>query len=143
MTRIDPIRHDQVSILNDKHLGSAWNEVPRIITEVEKLIESGRTVTIPERFTFNGGHMKFFYNKIEFIEDRLAALFLESTKRGFNWDYHKYDNYLRRCHLIREMHPEFYNDWEPTQDEIYLGMARLISRKFKTKMAVVGREIIE
>ena len=40
--------------------------------------------SIPEKFTLNTGHVKFFYNKGEYLHKRYDAIVEEMKRRGMN-----------------------------------------------------------
>ena len=68
--------------LNDKMLMAEHREIKRIPNSIKK----GRYSLngIPDRFTLGTGHVKFFYNKLEYLHDRYIDLYNECIKRGFN-----------------------------------------------------------
>ena len=68
--------------LTDKHLMAEHREIKRI----PNLIKKGRYNLdgIPDKFTLGTGHVKFFYNKLEYLHDRYVDLYDECIKRGFN-----------------------------------------------------------
>ena len=39
---------------------------------------------MPDKFTLGTGHVKFFYNKLEYLHYRYLELYDECVKRGFN-----------------------------------------------------------
>jgi hypothetical protein len=68
--------------LNDKMLMAEHREIKRIPNSIKK----GRYSLngIPDRFTLGTGHVKFFYNKLEYLHDRYIDLYNECIRRGFN-----------------------------------------------------------
>ena len=68
--------------LNDKMLIAEHREIKRI----PNCIKKGRYSLngIPDKFTLGTGHVKFFYNKLEYLHDRYIDLYNECIKRGFN-----------------------------------------------------------
>ena len=140
MTRINCVHP---SMLSDQHLLASWKEYPRIITAVEKLIEKGKTtddVDIPEKYTFGAGHCKFFYDKLLWLGDMICDVADEMKRRDFNINEDIMDEITWRLSKFSE---EWCGGWWPTPDDIYLNMARLVERNFKTKMRVEGRNIVE
>ena len=80
MTRINTgIR---ASELPDKLLLAELREIKRIPNVIAK--GNYRMENIPERFTLGTGHVKFFYNKLEYLLERYNELRDEAIKRGFN-----------------------------------------------------------
>lgn len=80
MTRINA--NISVKKLCDSHLLAEHRE----ITRVPNTIKSGRAIIkdIPKKFTLGTGHVKFFYNKLGFIEKRYNQLYDECIARGFD-----------------------------------------------------------
>jgi hypothetical protein len=68
--------------LNDKMLMAEHREIKRI----PNCIKKGRYSLkgIPDKFTLGTGHVKFFYNKLEYLHDRYIDLYNECIRRGFN-----------------------------------------------------------
>jgi hypothetical protein len=68
--------------LNDKMLIAEHREIKRI----PNCIKKGRYNLdgIPSVFTLGKGHVKFFYNKLEYLHDRYVDLYNECVNRGFN-----------------------------------------------------------
>jgi len=62
---------------------------------------------IPEEFTLNKGHVKFFYNKGLYLEKRYNQLVTEMKKRGFNPNPKR--QFPKEIFL-----PNLYNDWNPS-----------------------------
>ena len=73
--------------LTDQHLIAELRELPRIFTAVNKRIENDQNFNdIPEKFTLGTGHVRFFYNKLSFLEIRHLLLKNEYRIR-FNKDW--------------------------------------------------------
>lgn len=73
--------------LTDQHLIAELRELPRIFTAVRKRIEEGKGFDdIPKEFTLGTGHMKFFYNKLNYLELRHEWL-REEYKKRFKKDW--------------------------------------------------------
>jgi hypothetical protein len=80
MTRINcGVNADE---LPDKILLAELREIKRI----PNAIRNGRYSLngIPEEFTLGTGHVKFFYDKLEYLYERYQALRSEALDRGFN-----------------------------------------------------------
>jgi deoxyribonuclease (pyrimidine dimer) len=73
------------SELNDLMLRAEHREIKRI----PNVIKSGRFSMKgqPKEFTLGTGHVKFFYDKILYLEERYELLYRECIKRGFNMTY--------------------------------------------------------
>lgn len=79
MTRINvgvPVKE-----LTNKHLIAEHREIKRI----PNMVGSGRAkvVDIPKEFTLGTGHVKFFYNKLGYLQKRYIELYKECIERGF------------------------------------------------------------
>jgi len=70
------------SELVNKHLLAEHREIKRI----PNCIKSGRYSMIgqPDTFRLGTGHVKFFYDKINYLRLRYISLYEECIKRGFN-----------------------------------------------------------
>lgn len=71
--------------LSSKHLIAEHREIKRI----PNCIKHGRfnLNNQPAQFTLGTGHVKFFYNKLQYLKDRYEQLYEECKKRGFNVTY--------------------------------------------------------
>jgi len=90
--------------LTDKHLLAEHREIKRI----PNCIAKGRYNMdgIPEKFKLGKGHVKFFYNKLEYLFTRYVKLYLECKNRGFN-----VQNYSKAWDNLPE---ELMNQYKPT-----------------------------
>ena len=77
---------------------------------------------IPEQFTLNAGHVKFFYDKGKFLAERFKQLRDELVKRGFNLN----DEIGFDTSFFQD---GFYNDWTPTEES-----KRLIRERIKERI---------
>ena len=121
MTRINAnIPHAE---LCDSHLLAEHRE----ITRVANTIKSGRAIIkdIPKKFTLGTGHVKFFYNKVGFIQKRYNSLYNECVARGFNIES-KHDSF-------EDIPNHLFKDWEPTEEANLLIRQRIKERLSKMK----------
>lgn len=126
MTRINII---PVECLSNEHLLAEYRELPRVFTAVKKLIEQGKTpedIEISNKYVLGKGHVKFFYTKMIWLFNRFNELVLELEERKFNID-------LKLCKSISDQwaiffETEWWNDYTPTHNDMYLNMARLVVR---------------
>jgi len=76
--------------LYDQHLIAEYREIPRIPNAVRKLLETKGSFDIlkslPESYVLGTGHVKFFYDKLQYIKNRHDSLKVEGKRRGFNLD---------------------------------------------------------
>ena len=118
MTRINcAIRPSELS---NKHLLAEHREIKRI----PNCIKSGRynLKDIPENFTLGKGHVKFFYNKLLYLQKRYLDIYQECINRGFNiTSYHDAFNALP-SHLN--------NNYTETERDRHILLERLLERDF-------------
>lgn len=117
-------------MLTDKHLLAEYKEITRPFGKVRKRMADNTMgkVKIPETYVLGAGHETFFFNKLRYLWRRYDALFGELIRRGVNLDRAKfYQIHRDLCSLDLKRSP-YWNDWEPSQDDIYLNFARLCKR---------------
>lgn len=115
MTRINVV---PVEELTDQHLFAEYREITRLFPLSLKANERGFEQTIPE-YVLGSGHVKFFYDKLGFIEERYFNLKEELLLRGYNITLK--DDIVH----YRELIPAMYNDYVPTDDAIKISRARI------------------
>ena len=76
--------------LQKRHLQAEYHEIVRVPTMLRKSLQTKSVSeilrSIPIKFTLNTGHVKFFYNKLDFLEKRYEALVKEMQRRGMKPD---------------------------------------------------------
>ena len=125
MTRINVV---PVQTLKNDHLLAEYKEITRPFNKVIKRLEKGKTdINIPKSYRLGSGHETFFFDKLKWLYNRYHALRIELIRRGFKIDLEKYDEI--RCSFYRQLSStQFWNDWQPTPEDMYLNMARLCVR---------------
>jgi deoxyribonuclease (pyrimidine dimer) len=115
MTRINCV---PVEELTDKHLLAEYRELPRISALSHKWRQKAMD-TLPETYRLGEGHVKFFYNKGEYLRRRFEEQIVpEMQKRGFKTNFTKY-----------RLHPEgLNNDWRPREQDISINKQRILDR---------------
>ena len=108
--------------LKRMHLIAEYREITMVPAALRRSL---RTKTkedilksIPKKFTLNAGHVKFFYDKQEFLRKRFHALCTEMARRGYKFDP------AREIPFIG-FDPAFNNDWAATQDDDALVQERI------------------
>ena len=118
MTRINLL---PVSILLDQHLLAEYRELPMVGAAIPRSTPTSRR-KIPESYILGTGHVKFFYNKLPFLEQRWKELVRELKKRGF-----KINPKQRQTHFDK-----FYEDeqieWQPNNIERRISADRIYER---------------
>ena len=122
MTRINIVPTEELS---DQHLVAEYRELFMVGSALARTLKSPNRdkslSSIPEKFTLNTGHVKFFYNKGEYLHKRYIALQEEMKARGMNPDPDRV--------FKREQWPdELYNDWTPSEQEQAILRERLQER---------------
>ena len=74
--------------------------------------------SIPKKFTMGAGHVKFFYDKIWFLQKRFNALCDEMESRGYTPD-------RDRSIAFKYWNSMWYNDWKANMDDNALVMERI------------------
>lgn len=120
MTRINVV---PVKELCDKHLLAEYRELPRVFG-LAKVCHD-----IPTQYTLGKGHVKFFYNKLEFLDKRFKQLVKEMLRRGFN---PKYTSIPPRGYTGEEL-LALYNNYKPTREALAINRERIEERKSQFK----------
>lgn len=92
------------------------------ITRVPNAVRSGRAklCDIPDTFRLNKGHIKFFYDKLLYLNNRYASLLAECIKRGYN--------VTDKTAAFFDLPDELMNDYIPTAEDRELLLERLEER---------------
>ena len=126
MTRINLINPNELS---DQHLIAEYREIFMVGSALQRSLKSinwnETRSKLPTKFTLNKGHVKFFYNKGEYLNKRYLKIVNEMKKRGMKPDPQR--------KFKKEQWPnEFYNDWEPEENDLKIIRDR-ISDKLSQK----------
>ena len=73
---------------------------------------------IPDKYTLNQGHVTHFYDKGRYLRNRYDELIDEMKARGMHPD-------PSRTFPIEHFPPCFYNDWEPTEEDMEVARERI------------------
>lgn len=122
MTRINII---PTSELADQHLVAEYREMFMVGSALQRTLKSknrDKTLSsLPEKYTLNTGHVKFFYNKGKYLHKRYLELIEEMKLRGMNPD-------PKRTFKREQWPDELYLDWSPTPDEQLIVRQRIQER---------------
>lgn len=122
MTRINLLDPKELST---KHLVSEYREIMRLpgnlVTSLNRKGKKFDLKEIPEVYTLGTGHVKFFFNKMYFLEKRFNSLVQEMLARNYNPTFRELVTFSR-CDK------EFYNDYLPTEEAIILNKQRILER---------------
>jgi len=94
----------------------------REITRIPNAVRSGlaKMAGIPETFRLGAGHVKFFYDKLGYLQRRYDALYLECVARSFN--------VTARHSAFDSLPPELCGDYQETQVDRSLILQRIASK---------------
>ena len=127
MTRINLVKPEELS---DQHLIAEYREIFMIGSALQRSLKSpnwNKTKrTLPQEFTLNTGHVKFFYDKGLYLHKRYLLLQEEMKNRGMNPN-------PNRKFKKNQWPIELYNDWEPKAKDIELIKIR-INEKLSQKV---------
>lgn len=103
---VDPVE------LTDQHLIAEYRELFMIGSNLQRSLQSTKWTTtlktLPQEFTLNKGHVKFFFDKGLYLDNRYTTIINEMKARGFNPDP------SRRFKRF-QWPPYLYNDWIPSE----------------------------
>ena len=122
MTRINTI---DVEHLTDQHLLAEIREITRLPGNLEKSLNRKSKpfseAEIPSEYKLGKNHVKFFYDKFQWLERRFTELLEECDKRGF-----RISN--KDASIFRNVPKKYYKDWEVTFESRLLNEQRLGDR---------------
>lgn len=118
MTRINVV---PVEELCDQHLFAEFRE----LTRIPNTIKSGKAKvdinTIPKEYVLGAGHVKFFYNKLAWLQNRYEQLFFECIRRNINVTYIWPDDLI-------STHKHLFNNYVVTDYALQINRDRITER---------------
>lgn len=120
MTRINLVDPEE---LMDQHLMAEFREIKHVGPALKRSLNSVRGLSlsdIPENFTLNTGHVKFFYDKGLYLKNRYEDIYTELYLRGFNIKKAAFDTSF--------FSSDFYNDWIPSETDFAIIRERIAER---------------
>ena len=122
MTRINLVTPDELS---NQHLVAEYREIFMVGSALQRSLKSPHWDTtkksLPQNFTLNTGHVKFFYNKGKYLHKRYAALVTEMKRRGMRPD-------PTRTFKREQFPDELYNDWQATDRDLFIIRQRIAEK---------------
>ena len=111
--------------LHRAHLVAELREITKVCSSLVRSLgtKSHKTILkeIPNTFTLNTGHVKFFYDKLTYLKKRFHLLADEMERSG------SVPN--RERDIYFDGYPKvFYNDWEPCETDNNVVRARIRER---------------
>lgn len=115
MTRINLVPPSE---LCDQHLLAEHRE----LTRIPNAVAQGRYHLRgqPADYKLGEGHVRFFFDKLLFLQKRYAALHQECLARGFNVQNRWADNLPQN--------PDLWRDYQPTETALAANRARIAER---------------
>lgn len=121
MTRINVV---PVEELSRQHLIAEYREITRLpgnlLDSLNRKTKPFNFSEIPPEYILGKGHVKFFYDKMFFLEKRFDALVQEMINRGYSPNY--------KDSSIFRVGDRFYNDYTPTDNALFLNRQRIKER---------------
>lgn len=95
----------------------------REITRIPNAIRRGASTTnLPTEFRLGKGHVRFFYDKLGYIQRRYLQLYRECRKRGYN--------VADKREAFDGLPPALFGDYKPTRDDIAVILHRWIQKGY-------------
>lgn len=113
-----------VSLLSDVHLRAEYREILMMDNYYRRSKNTARGIVdseLPQTYTLNKGHAKFFYDKWGYVTSRLNELTVEMTIRGFKTREHDGFN-------LTMVSPQHFKDYLPTQEDLDINIERILIR---------------
>lgn len=122
MTRINVVDPKELST---KHLVAEYREITRLpgnlTTSLNRKGKKFELKEIPETYTLGTGHVKYFYDKMLYLQKRFESLVQEMLDRGYKPTH-------RDSSIFAQCDKEYYNDYVPTEEAITLNKQRILER---------------
>jgi len=110
MTRVNADLNPK--LLKRMHLLAELREITMVTGSLRRSLKTKSKTdvlkSIPKTFTLNAGHVKFYYDKLLFLQNRFDRLCDEMEMRGYNPD-------RSRKVAFDGFDVEFYNDWQSNE----------------------------
>lgn len=122
MTRINLVDPQELST---KHLVAEYREITRLpknlVKSLNRINKPFSMDEIPKSYTLGKGHVKFFFDKMKFLQSRFERLVQEMLRRGYKPNYTD-SSMFSKCDEI------FYNDYTPTNEALEINRQRIKER---------------
>lgn len=110
-----------VEFLADQHLLAEWVEILMLPNYIRRAInsKSGLILSDSPDYILNKGHARFFYDKLNYVENRYSSIQKELIKRNYN---------TNPTLNLTEFQKELFNSWSPTEKDQKVNLERILSR---------------
>lgn len=126
MTRINVV---PVHELCNKHLFAEWREMPRVVSSLNKSLnrksKSFDMSEIPPEYVLGKGHVKFFFDKMEYLHNRHIELTKELLNRGYKLS-------TTDSSIFSTVDKKWYNNYTPKSNDLIINRERIKIRLPKT-----------
>lgn len=122
MTRINVIPPKD---LHNRHLVAEYKEFTQFLHIIRKREQFN---DLPEAYTLNGGHCKFFFDKGKYMIDRFQSIAEEMVSRGIRLDVEKFEERAKVLKDTYQGKPNIMNDYIPTEEAIAINKERIALR---------------
>ncbi|AGH32114.1 endonuclease V N-glycosylase UV repair enzyme [Vibrio phage 11895-B1] len=122
MTRINTIKPSDIL---DQHLIAEWRELPRIPNSILSGKAKLDLKIIPDQYKLGQNHVRFFYNKLSYLQKRHTMICEEMDRRSINRDKSITVD-LTSLNLV--LKACLCNDWQPTSRDHNINIERLQER---------------
>ena len=106
------------SRLVDAHAFIEYRELTRIPSAV--LARTPVVAKLPPTFRLGEGHMRFFYNKIEYIYNKYITVHDDVVARGYTLNQDIVERNLANFDRIRKTLPHLWNNYNDKADAVLL-----------------------
>lgn len=123
MTRINVIPPKE---LCRQHLIAEYRELPRVFTLAANAFSRGESPKDPRnplKYTLGKGHVRFFYNKLTFLDKRFNELVSEMISRNYTTNFTS--SFLENNNLFTA---DWLCDYVPTEEAIKINRDRIEQR---------------
>lgn len=121
MTRINIV---PVTELSRQHLIAEYKEIMRLPGNLSKSLNRKTKPfcksEIPSEYKLGKGHVKFFYDKFQFLRNRFESLVAEMTRRGYNATYSDSSIFI--------VEDAYMGDYTPTEEALQINRQRIRER---------------
>ena len=129
--------------LLDKHLVDEYRTIPKVLANIKSLYTKGKCINDikrPLEYTLGRGHIRFFYDKLDWIIARYGDIHEELLRRGMPVDEDKSEAMIGDAIKCAPESWRGLQTYVPTPEAIYTNMSRLLVR---SDMACVEKEVVD
>tara|TARA_B100001093_G_scaffold428983_1_gene424011 strand:- start:7754 stop:8248 length:495 start_codon:yes stop_codon:yes gene_type:complete len=137
MTRLNLIEPGHLTRV---HLVAEYKELTQFLHLIQRRIDNNVAMDdIPDRYTLNGGHCKFFYNKGKYVYDRYKLLYENMISRDINTNVERFKHHLNRiyCAYTKELWCEYI----PTPRDYKIAIDRIAERIIQKPQLYKDKEV--